>query len=274
VAELITTSEQRKMLSVDQLCWSPAADMSLLQSVSVELSEGDVLGVIGPNGSGKSSFLRCLYREHQPDSGTVMLAGRELGCYRPAELARKVAVVLQEDLLPDFSIRVEQLIGLGRLPYQSGWSADTASHHPLVIETAELLDIGHLLQRSYRELSGGERKRVQLARALVQQPELLILDEPTNHLDIRHQLTLLQLLRDLPVTVVVTLHDLNHALQYCDQLLLLEQGRVVASGAAAQVLKSELVDQVYRVRSHQLKSEQLAHPVLAFSTACSVSDLK
>lgn len=219
----------------------------VLDSVSVHPEPGSVLGLLGPNGSGKSSLLRLLAGLDHPDFGRVELHGALLGSVRRKEVARAVAMVGQH-ADTELDIRVAEVVRLGRLPHRrvvgTDPDADVAVHDALT--ATGLSDMG---DRLWHSLSGGERQRVQIARALAQCPTELLLDEPTNHLDIAHQLEILSLVRHLDVTAIVALHDLNLAAMFCDQLVVLDAGRVVAAGAPATVLTEQLIEQVYGVQS-------------------------
>lgn len=210
-----------------------------LRGVDARVAPGEMLGVIGPNGSGKSTLVRVLAGVRAPDGGEVRLGGRPLRAIPRRERARTIALVPQETHL-SFPVRVRDLVLLGRAPHTGpfGWetAADLRAAHD-AMERAAVLD---LAERDVTELSGGERQRAVLARALAQEPRVLLLDEPTAFLDLKHAVLLLDLVRDLCRTqrlaVAVVLHDLNLAAMYCDRLLLLDRGAVHASGAPRDVL--------------------------------------
>ncbi|GAA2896634.1 ABC transporter ATP-binding protein [Streptosporangium fragile] len=222
--------------------------LHVLHDVNLTVGSGEVTGLIGPNGSGKSSLLRCVYRRIRPDGGRVLIGGADVWRTPAREVARQIAVVTQ-DTPSDLDDSVEQVVALGRIPHLGTLGRLSAAERTLIAETMELCDITALARRPFATLSGGERQRVQLARALVQQPRLLILDEPTNHLDLRHQVDLLRLIRTLAVTVLVTLHDLQLAAAACDRLVVLDGGRIVADGPVAEVVTEDLLRAVYRVEA-------------------------
>ncbi|TYL45701.1 ABC transporter ATP-binding protein [Nocardioides sp. BGMRC 2183] len=221
---------------------------SIVEGVSLRPAEGSVVGLLGPNGSGKTSLLRMLAGLRRPTSGRVCFDGVDLTELSRRELARRVALV-EQDVSTDQDPTVREVIGLGRIPHRPAWSGDRAADRSMVAEAAATTDVADRLDRRYSTLSGGERQRVQIARALAQEPSVLLLDEPTNHLDVRHQLELLSLVRRTPVTVVAALHDLNLAASFCDRLLVLAEGRVVADGPPREVLTDALVEEVYGVRA-------------------------
>ncbi|GAA5044722.1 iron complex transport system ATP-binding protein [Thermocatellispora tengchongensis] len=230
-------------LEVENVSW-----LGVLRGVSLTALPGEVVGLIGPNGSGKSSLLRCVYRRIRPDDGRVLLDGADVWRTPAREVARQVAVVAQ-DTPADLDETVEHVVALGRIPHLGALGRLSAAEVALIAETMERCDVAALARRPVATLSGGERQRVQLARALVQRPRLLVLDEPTNHLDLRHQVELLRLIRTLGVTVVVTLHDLQLAAAACDRLVVLDAGRVVADGSAAEVVTEKLLREVYQVHA-------------------------
>jgi iron complex transport system ATP-binding protein len=237
---------------------------TLVRALSLEVAEGQVVGLVGPNGSGKSTALRCVYRALRPSSGTVWLGEQDLTRLPLRHSARTVAAMTQDGGV-DFDFTVEEVVALGRAPHLRGNQALSGRERELCERAMEQLDIGHLAQRGVLTLSGGERQRVLLARALVQEPKVLVLDEPTNHLDVRHQVDLLSLLRGSGLTVLVVLHDLNLAAAACDRLGVLSQGRLVASGAPAEVLTTELVGDVFGVRASVVPHPLTGAPQLLYS---------
>lgn len=233
-------------LSAKNLVWTTAGK-SIVDDVSVELAPGSMLGVLGPNGSGKSSLLRLLTGLTSPTSGAVHIDGRPLASLPRKALARKLAFVEQE-VSTDENPSAREVIELGRIPHRGRWAGLSVNDMEVVEQAAAHMNLGDKLEQSYNTLSGGERQRLQIARALAQEPSTLVLDEPTNHLDIHHQLEVLRLVRSTGAAICSALHDLNLAAAYCDEVLVLDQGRVVASGHPANVLTEELIESVYRVR--------------------------
>ncbi|OII59889.1 histidinol phosphatase [Streptomyces sp. CC53] len=219
----------------------------VLDGVGISPPPGAMTGLLGPNGSGKSTLLRILCGVLAPASGVVTLDGTPLGALRRRDVARRVAVVEQQaDTLVELT--VADVVRLGRTPHRRAWAPPSAADEQAVRHALERTGLADRADRAWHTLSGGERQRVQIARALAQEPRELLLDEPTNHLDIQHQHDLLHLVGTLDVTSVVALHDLNLAARYCDHLVVLRQGRVVAAGTPAEVLTGELIAAVYGVR--------------------------
>ncbi len=234
-------------LRVTALCWQAAA-AHIVQDVSLHVARGEFVGLLGPNGSGKSTLLRMIYRVLRPASGQVYAHGRDVWQASARENARCMAVLAQE-AGADFDLRVRDMVLLGRTPHQSPWAGDSAEDLRLVAQALERTETQALAERMFATLSGGEKQRVLMARALAQQASILLLDEPTNHLDVRHQFTLMNLVRRLGMTTLAALHDLQLAAHYCDRLYLLQAGRLVAEGAPAEVLTAAHIERAYGVRA-------------------------
>ena len=235
----------------------------ILEDVSFALPRGGFTAVLGPNGSGKTTLLRALYRAVAPTRGESPLAGRPRAALERRALARQVAVLRQEPELA-FDFLVEELVLMGRAPHQRLLTSDRPEDRQIAARCLALTDAAHLARRSFGTLSGGEKQRVLLARALAQEPQLLLLDEPTNHLDVRHQLEVLTLAARLGITVIAALHDLNQTFAFADRALLLHRGRLLAFGAPAEVLAPERIAAVFGVEVDRLERSAGA-PVLAFS---------
>ncbi len=235
-------------LRIQALAWSPDGQRPLLEGIDLDVGDGELLGLIGPNGSGKTSLLRCAYRFQRPCSGSVELGGEALWQRPPRWSAQRVAVVLQE-FPQDFGLRVEEVASMGRTPHKGLFDGDDAEDRRLIDEALARVGLGGLAQQPFARLSGGEKQRALLARALVQQPQLLILDEPTNHLDPRYQLELLRQIKALGLATLASFHDLNLAAAFCDRLCVLDKGRLVAVGTPAEVLTAELLQQVFGLQA-------------------------
>ncbi|OEV04314.1 ABC transporter ATP-binding protein [Streptomyces oceani] len=236
---------------------------ALLRELSLRVPDGQVVGLVGPNGSGKSTALRCVYRALRPNAGTVWLDDEELPRMSARHAAQHVAAMTQDaDLDLDFT--VTEMLALGRTPHLRGGRTPGRAERELCERVMDQVGIRELAHRGVVTLSGGERQRVLLARALVQEPRVLILDEPTNHLDLRHQTELLSLLRRQEVSVLVVLHDLNLAAAACDRLGVLAAGRLVAAGTPEDVLSAELVREVFGVRASVVPHPLNGCPQLLF----------
>ncbi|MEM9840181.1 MAG: ABC transporter ATP-binding protein [Pseudomonadota bacterium] len=239
-------------LDVLGISWAPKRSApTVLHETTFSLAAGRVLGIVGPNGAGKTTLLRLLYRFHRPLAGQVLLDGSDLWSMGAREAAQSVAAVLQEQP-SDFALTVGEIVALGRTPHRRGFAGSSGAQDIRIIDAAlDQLDLHGLAHRHLGTLSGGERQRVMVARALAQEPRLLILDEPTNHLDIRHQLEVLELIRHLPLTIVTSLHDLNLAASICDDILLLQNGRPLGFGPPGDVLSETAVSRAFQVSARR-----------------------
>ncbi len=222
----------------------------VIDNISFKVQAGEMLGIIGPNGSGKTTLLKIISRLLVPDRGRILIDGKDTASWSPRAMARTMAVVPQETQI-SFDFTVRDIVEMGRSPYLRRFQAMSKRDREIVERTMEATNVLHLADRPITELSGGERQRVIVARALAQEPQILLLDEPTASLDINHEVEIFQLLRHLTsrngLITLVVLHDLDLAAEYCDQLLLLAQGRVIADGSAEEVLKGETLAGVYGV---------------------------
>ncbi|RYH01595.1 ABC transporter ATP-binding protein [Salipiger sp. IMCC34102] len=247
-------------VTVEDLGWGPPGRPAILRDIGFDLAAGRTLGIVGANGAGKSTLLRLLYRYHRPHTGTVRIGGDDIWRLTARDTARRVAAVLQEQPT-DFALTVREIVALGRTPHRSGLASGGARDAGIIAASLHRLDLAPMADRLFGTLSGGEKQRVMVARALVQEPQVLILDEPTNHLDIRHQLEVLALVRGLGVTVVLSLHDLNLAAGLCDDVLVLSGGTALAFGAPDAVLTEDNVARAFDItaRRERLEPSGWAH---------------
>ncbi|GHA95686.1 ABC transporter ATP-binding protein [Streptomyces thermoviolaceus subsp. thermoviolaceus] len=237
----------------------------LVDQVSLTVSAGEVVGLVGPNGAGKSTLLRTVYRALRPTSGRVLLDGTDVWRMPGKRLARHLAAVLQEHA-GDFDLTVYEVVAMGRTPHKRPFAGDDADDRAIVTAALTELDVADLAGAPFDRLSGGEKQRVLIARALAQRAGTMVLDEPTNHLDLRHQLDALRLVRRLGVTAVVALHDLNLAASFCDRLSVMQAGRVVAHGAPRDVLTPALLADVYRVEADVTEHPRTGLPQVTLLT--------
>ncbi|MEM8554645.1 MAG: ABC transporter ATP-binding protein [Pseudomonadota bacterium] len=242
-----TVEANAASLELRDVSWSLRGGKSVLHQTSFTLAPGRVLGIVGPNGAGKTTLLRLLYRYQRPTTGSVHVNGKNIWKLNARTAAQMVAAVLQEQPT-DFALTVREIVALGRTPHRKGFAGGGGARETEIINSAlDRLDLHGFADRHLGTLSGGERQRVMVARALAQEPRLLILDEPTNHLDIRHQLEVLALIRDLPLTIVTSLHDLNMAAGTCDDILLLKSGQPLGFGPPANVLSEHTVSDAFHI---------------------------
>lgn len=226
----------------------PDAPASAVSGVDLQVRRGGITALLGPNGSGKSTLARLLLGTLTPDGGEISILGRPLDRWPRMELGRAVGVVQQSEEIA-FPITARDFVALGRFPYLGNWRREGPADRRAIRIAMELCDVVHLAGRAVQTLSGGERQRVRIARALAQEPSLLILDEPTVALDIHHEMAIFELLRSLAargVSVLIITHNLNLAARYADHLVVMAEGRVAAAGRPHEVLVRETIEGVYR----------------------------
>jgi len=235
----------------------------IVRAVSVEARPGELVGLIGPNGSGKSSLLRCVYRVLKPEAGLITLDGEDVWKMSARRMSRRAAVVVQESPA-DFDFTVREIVAMGRTPHKRLLERDGEEDERIVEDALSRVDALLLADRSFLTLSGGEKQRVLLARALAQRARFLVLDEPTNHLDVRYQLEILGLVKNLGVTTLAALHDLNLAALYCDRIYAIGGGEIVAHGTPENLLTPALIRGLYGVDAEVSVHPRTGRPHVAF----------
>ncbi|MEW2525923.1 ABC transporter ATP-binding protein [Streptomyces sp. NPDC047071] len=250
-------------LSADRVSRA-AGGRLIVDGVTLAPRPGTVVGLLGPNGSGKSTLLRLLAGVLAPTAGAVTLDGEPLRDLGRRAVARRLALVEQQaDTQVDLTVR--DVVRLGRVPHRRAWVPSTAEDERAVADALARTGLSDRADQPWHTLSGGERQRSHIARALAQAPRELLLDEPTNHLDIHHQLDLLTLVAALPVTTVIALHDLNLAAMFCDEILVLKEGRAHAHGTPVEVITEPLIAEVYGVRARVTPpAAPQDHPTVTF----------
>ena len=227
--------------------------VDVLSEISLDVQEGHIVGVIGPNGSGKTTMLKCINRVLKPRLGTVLIDDRDLKELSRKEIALEVGVVPQNSEIR-FPFSVMDVVMMGRTPALQTFERETRDDMEIVEMAMRMTNVLKLADREIDQVSGGERQRVIIARALAQKPKVLLLDEPTLHLDVNHQLEVLDLVRDLVrderLTVIMVSHDLDLAARYCDRLIMLSGGRIRAAGTVEKVLTPSNLDDVFRIRAY------------------------
>lgn len=241
------------------------ANQQILQDLNLVVEDGEFIGLLGPNGSGKSTLLRSIYRVLKPDAGLISLNGHDVYCMSQRETARQMAVMRQEHNI-HFEFSVWEMVLMGRTPHKQTFDRDNDRDDQIVREALFRVGMETFAHRSFQTLSGGEKQRVLLARALAQEAKILLLDEPTNHLDIRCQLQIMELVNRLDVTAVSALHDLNLAASYCDRLYLMNDGCIAGSGFPEEVLVPELIQQVFGVKTTIISHPVTGRPHIIFFT--------
>lgn len=242
---------------------------SILRDLNLSIAQGSWVGIIGPNGAGKTTLLRSISRTLTPNQGQVVLLNKDL--YKdlsPIASARLLAVVPQQTSL-SFDLTVRDLVLMGRMPHLGRFERESQKDYEIVDRVLKLTGTAELADQSFLRLSGGQQQLVAIARALAQEPQLLLLDEPTSHLDVRHQVCVMDVLRSLSeksgLTIVSVLHDLNLAALYCDYLALVSNGSIAAFGIPEEVLQEKLLREVYQcpiiVSRHPLLHKPQVHLV-------------
>jgi len=235
------------LLKVESLGWS-VDEQLILRDISFAVAKGEFVGVIGPNGAGKSSLLRCIYRKIVSSAGEIHFDNQPISQYSRHQLAQKISVVLQEPPT-QFDLTLMDVVRMGLIPNKPLLSFDTEQDISDINSAINKVDLLGKKHQAFNSLSGGEKQRAMIARAILQTPQLLLMDEPTNHLDIRHQIEVLELARSMEITVLVSIHDLNLAATFCDRLILLDQGKIVAYGQPEDVLTESILKQVFSVNT-------------------------
>ena len=232
-----------------------------LAPTDLKLWPASVTAIVGPNGSGKTSLLRLIAGIARPSAGLVRLDGVDLATIPGRERARRISYVGQAEA-SDAPFTAREVLALGRSAHRADWQRTDRSDAQVVDGILELMGLTHLGDRRLGSMSGGERQRVLLARALAQGAETVLLDEPTNHLDVRHQQHVLGVLTSLGATIVLVLHDLNLASAFCDRVVIMDAGQVLIEGEPAEVLHPSRVSEVYRVRTREVDLGERRHLIL------------
>jgi len=257
------------LLRVEALSWSVDKQV-ILNNISFDIDRGDIVGIIGPNGAGKTSLLKCLLNQYKNWQGSIKLKHKTLTQYKPHELAQIFALVGQNSP-PIFDLKVYDVVRMGLLPYKALFASDSDADKKDIMLALAKVGLANSQAKFFNTLSGGEQQRVLIAKALVQKAKILVLDEPTNHLDIYYQHQILQLVKALNITVIMTIHDLNLAAQYCNRLLLLDKGHLISNNTVDQVLNPELLTKVFGLPCYRDDAQHCGVPRVYFYPAADVS---
>ncbi|MCX2966797.1 ABC transporter ATP-binding protein [Gordonia sp. SW 21] len=239
---------------------------TIVSGVDVTIPAGTRMAVVGPNGAGKTTLLRVLAGLETPATGAVYVGGADLHAMRARQRARTVAVVAQEEQ-PSAELTVAEAVGLGRTPHRNPWAAGADAEREIVADALEMVGLGDAGGRSCIALSGGERHRVVLARALAQQTPMLVLDEPTNHLDAAWRLRLMRILDKLDRTIVAAMHDLDLVLRHFDSVAVIADGRLVTHGPPVEVLDNRVLRDVFAVDGDIITHPRTGRPHLLLTDA-------
>lgn len=223
----------------------------VLKEISFNIKKGKFISIIGPNGSGKSTILKLLNNIYHPNSAEILIHGKDINSFKKKDLARKMALVPQNTII-DYEFTVEEVVLMGRHPYKGRFERENGDDTKIVKESLELTNTLHLRDRVITELSGGERQRVLIARALAQNPSIILLDEPTAHLDINHQIEILNLLKklnkDKGTTIVLVIHDINLGIRYSDEVIMLNKGKILGKGTPEKVITKDNIELAYDLK--------------------------
>jgi len=236
------------MIELKDISFSYAGETDVVKGVSLRIDKGEFVGVLGPNGSGKTTLLKIVSGTLRPNRGDVIINGIKLSGMRHKERAKHIAVVPQESLIP-FSFSSLEVVLMGRAPYLPLFGFESKEDMSIARKTMEDTDVLQFEKRPVQELSGGEKQRVIVARALAQKPKILLLDEPTTFLDIRHQMDLYRLIKrknkEDGLTVITVVHDINLASTFCDRIIFLKHGAIIADGTPYDVIKYAKIKEVF-----------------------------
>jgi iron complex transport system ATP-binding protein len=250
------------LLETQNVCWQ-VGGKAIVDEVSFVINKGQFVGLIGPNGAGKSSLMRCLYRVNAPTSGKVLFDQQDVWRLSANQNAKNMSVILQEHS-DHLGLTVRDVVSQGLTPHKTLFQWDDEQDVALMQTVMGQVDITPLQNKPFQLLSGGEKQRVMLARALVQNTELLIMDEPTNHLDVHYQTDMMMKVKTLQKTILASFHDLNLAAAFCDYLLVLDKGRLVATGTPSDVLTKALINDVFRTKAIVDKHPINGHPRITY----------
>lgn len=229
--------------------------ISIVKEATITLEKGKFVGLIGPNGSGKSTLLKGIYGLNKIKSGDVFINGKLKEKLSVKEFAKKVGVLGQFNNIV-FDIKVIEMVLMGRNPHKGLLESDTKEDLEIALNALERVGMLEAKDRSFSSLSGGEKQRVLLARVLAQRVEILILDEPTNHLDIQYQVQILNIVKNLNISVIVALHDLNLAAMYCDYIYVMKDGEIAREGEPKDILTKEFIKEIYNVNAKIYNDEE------------------
>ena len=257
-------------LKISDLCYS-VEQTDIITDICLEIQSGEFVGLVGPNGSGKSTLLKTVYKLLKPQKGAVLLDGQNLLGLSNKEAARELAVVAQESG-GGFEFTVEEIVMMGRHPYKTLFESDSTLDEEIVSRCLQRVGMFSMKDRSFTNLSGGEKQRVLIARALVQDTSFLILDEPTNHLDIGYQIGIMDLIKSIGITTFAAIHDLNIAAMYCDRVIILKDGQIINSGSPRDIFTAELILDLFGIEVEFYTNKRTG--ALQFSTVPTIHTKK
>ena len=222
-----------------------------LKDISFKVKDGEFVSIIGPNGSGKSTLLKLINNLYKPKEGSIFIYGKEVSSYKARDLAKKVALVPQDTNI-EYEFPVEDIVLMGRHPYIGRFKKENDDDYRVANEALRLTNTFYLKGRDINKISGGERQRVLIAKAIAQKSDIILLDEPTSHLDINYQMEILKVLKRLnkekKSTIILVIHDINLASRYSDKIVLLNKGKVLGMGKPSEVINNENIEKAYKLK--------------------------
>lgn len=237
---------------------------TIVEDLNIQIPDGKVTALVGPNGSGKSTILKALARLLSPVTGTILLDGKSISKMHTRDIAKQLAILPQNPISPE-GLTVSELIAYGRFPHQGGFGITTEQDRKMIQWALQMTGMQEFSARPVDQMSGGQRQRAWIAMALAQGTDILFLDEPTTFLDMAHQLEVLQLLKRLNQkekrTIVMVVHDLNHASQYADYILALKKGKIMREGTPVEVINEDMLREVFGVEANFVTCEQTGVPL-------------
>lgn len=233
------------VLQTKNLTWS-VDNKAIIDDISLNIKAGETIAIVGPNGAGKTSLLKCLHGEKSHYLGNIYLNGKPLNSFSSKDIAQKIAVVSQHSESA-FNLTVLDIVNMGLIPHKGLFDRNTDIDTRNIEKALLKVDLLNKKHQIFSTLSGGEQQRVLIARAIVQQPDILIMDEPTNHLDMYYQHQILMLAKTLNITLLITIHDLNLAAQYCDRIIMINNGKLFADNSPEHVFTPEKLTTVFKL---------------------------
>lgn len=226
-------------------------DTPVLKGISIDVEKSKFVSILGPNGSGKSTLLKTINNIYTPEQGSISIEGKNISLFKPKELAKKIALVPQDTII-DYDFTVKEIIMMGRHPYKGRFQRENEEDFRIVENVMKMTNTYEIKDRFITEISGGERQRVIIAKALAQDPSIILLDEPTSHLDINHQMDILNLLqklnREKGTTIILVIHDINLAARYSDEIILIDEGIVIGAGKPEDVITLKNMEKAYNIK--------------------------
>lgn len=247
-------------LQIKNLSFGYKKNQMILNNINLEIKQGEILGILGPNGTGKTTFIKCINNIHKPNEGRILYDGNNIMNLSQLNIAKIIAYVPQYTN-NFFPMNVIDTVMMGRMPYVKKNYSDEDKE--IVFSIIKKMNLEKFAFRNIKEMSGGERQRVFIARAMAQQPKIIILDEPTSSLDLYNQLfilhTITKLAKENNITVIMTIHDLNLASMFCDNILMLKDAHIFAHGKPESILTAENIYEMYKVRTEITTPENYKH---------------